>query len=222
MNFLVRKIHKYLSFFISVQLLLWTISGIYFAFNKIELVRGEQYLKKTEESYDLSIFNFKIDKASDIDFQKRLGKEIIIINSNDSVRYLDKFGMPVKKMSSIEAMESVINQTSLTPLIAEEVLNEKAGSEFRGRSLPIYRVKTKSKDDSKINVYINMYSGNVVAIRSDKWRIWDLMWSLHIMDWKERDNIDNLFLKIFSILALVSSLTGIMLFFKLDFKKSSI
>jgi len=80
MNFLVRKIHKYLSFFISVQLLLWTISGIYFAFNKIELVRGEQYLKKTEESYDLSIFNFKIDKASDIDFQKRLGKEIIIIN----------------------------------------------------------------------------------------------------------------------------------------------
>lgn len=222
MNFLVRKIHKYLSFFISVQLLLWTISGIYFAFNKIELVRGEQYLKKTEESYDLSIFNFKIDKASDIDFQKRLGKEIIIINSNDSVRYLDKFGMPVKKMSSIEAMESVINQTSLTPLIAEEVLNEKAGSEFRGRSLPIYRVKTKSKDDYKINVYINMYSGNVVAIRSDKWRIWDLMWSLHIMDWKERDNIDNLFLKIFSILALVSSLTGIMLFFKLDFKKSSI
>ena len=222
MNFLVRKIHKYLSFFISVQLLLWTISGIYFAFNKIELVRGEQYLKKTEESYDLSIFDFKIDKASDIDFQKRLGKEIIIINSNDSVRYLDKFGIPVKKMSSIEAMESVINQTSLTPLIAEEVLNEKAGSEFRGRSLPIYKVKTKSKDDSKINVYINMYSGDVVAIRSDKWRIWDLMWGLHIMDWKERDNIDNLFLKIFSILALVSSLTGIMLFFKLDFKKSSI
>ena len=222
MNFLVRKIHKYLSFFISVQLLLWTISGIYFAFNKIELVRGEQYLKKTEESYDLSIFDFKIDKASDIDFQKRLGKEIIIINSNNSVRYLDKFGMPVKKMSSIEAIESVINQTSLTPLIAEEVLNEKAGSEFRGRSLPIYRVKTKSKDDYKINVYINMYSGDVVAIRSDKWRIWDLMWGLHIMDWKERDNIDNLFLKIFSILALVSSLTGIMLFFKLDFKKSSI
>ena len=99
---------------------------------------------------------------------------------------------------------------------------KRSGSEFRGRSLPIYRVKTKSKDDYKINVYINMYSGDVVAIRSDKWRIWDLMWGLHIMDWKERDNIDNLFLKIFSILALVSSLTGIMLFFKLDFKKSSI
>ena len=40
------------------------------------------------------------------------------------------------------------------------------------------------------------------------------------MDWVERDNIDNLLLKIFSILALVSSITGVLLFFKLDVKKN--
>jgi len=39
------------------------------------------------------------------------------------------------------------------------------------------------------------------------------------MDWVERDNIDNLLLKIFSILALVSSITGVLLFFKVDVKK---
>ena len=66
MNFLVRKIHKYLSFFISLQLLLWTISGIYFAFNKIELVRGEQYLNHVETSFDLSKLNFKIEKAKEV------------------------------------------------------------------------------------------------------------------------------------------------------------
>jgi len=38
------------------------------------------------------------------------------------------------------------------------------------------------------------------------------------MDWKDRDNINNLLLKVFSILALVSSTTGLILFFKLDFK----
>ena len=36
MKLLIRKTHKYLSFFISIQLLLWTISGIYFSFNKID------------------------------------------------------------------------------------------------------------------------------------------------------------------------------------------
>ena len=72
MNFIVRKIHKYLSFFISVQLLLWTVSGIYFAFNKIELVRGEQYLKQVEQSINLSEFNFTIANASNINITKRL------------------------------------------------------------------------------------------------------------------------------------------------------
>ena len=38
-----RNLHRYLSIFVSIQLLLWTVSGIYFAYNKIELVRGEQY-----------------------------------------------------------------------------------------------------------------------------------------------------------------------------------
>ena len=39
----VRNFHRYLSIFVSIQLLLWTISGIYFAYNKIESIRGEQY-----------------------------------------------------------------------------------------------------------------------------------------------------------------------------------
>tara|TARA_Y100001935_G_scaffold34620_1_gene27705 strand:- start:633 stop:821 length:189 start_codon:yes stop_codon:yes gene_type:complete len=40
----LRKFHRYISPLIAVQLLLRTISGIYFSFNKIENVRGEQYL----------------------------------------------------------------------------------------------------------------------------------------------------------------------------------
>ncbi|MEL1231417.1 MAG: hypothetical protein VXA26_08895, partial [Candidatus Neomarinimicrobiota bacterium] len=43
MKLTLRKFHKYISLIVSIQLLLWTISGIYFSFNKIENVRGEQY-----------------------------------------------------------------------------------------------------------------------------------------------------------------------------------
>ena len=38
------------------------------------------------------------------------------------------------------------------------------------------------------------------------------MWGLHIMDWTERDNIGNIFLKIFSFIALFTAATGIILF----------
>jgi hypothetical protein len=218
MNFLVRKTHKYLSFFISLQLLLWTISGIYFAFNKIELVRGEQYLNHLETSFDLSKLEFEIEKAKEVEFKNRLGTEIVIIKTKDATRYLNMLGQPLTKISMEDAMASVLTQTTLIPFATEEIVNEKSGSEYRGRSLPIYRVKSKNAKDTELNVYINVYSAEVVAIRSNKWKIWDLMWGFHIMDWKERDNIDNILLKIFSILALVSSLTGIMLFFKIDFK----
>ena len=57
---IVRSIHKYLSFFISLQLLLWTISGIYFAFNKIEHVRGEQYRIQPSATYSLKKIEFEI------------------------------------------------------------------------------------------------------------------------------------------------------------------
>ena len=71
-KFTIRKIHRYLSIFIAIQLLLWTVSGIYFAFNKIEMVRGEQYRLPLETEY--RIF-------------KRLGQEIIETNDNGVKTY---------------------------------------------------------------------------------------------------------------------------------------
>ena len=219
MNFLVRKVHKYLSFFISLQLLLWTVSGIYFAFNKIELVRGEQYRKQVEQSINLGDFDFEIPNTTDVSIQKRLGENIAVIKVDGTTKYLNRSGESISKLTESEAMNLVISNTTLSPVLVEEIVDERSGSEYRGRSLPIYKVESKTNKDLDINVYLNVYSGEVLAIRSNQWRIWDLMWGLHIMDWKERDNISNILLKIFSILALVSPVTGVMLFFKLDFKK---
>ena len=168
-----RKIHKYLSLAISVQLLLWTVSGIYFSFNKIEDVRGNQYLKpiKTVET----------PKG--------------------------------KKISHEKAFDIIADKTYLTPISLIEITQDKAGSEYRGRDLPLYKIKASSEISEEINIYIDPFSSKIVAVRSNQWRIWDFMWGIHIMDWYERDNIDNLFLKLFSILALLSALSGIYLFF---------
>ena len=168
-----RKIHKYLSLAISVQLLLWTISGIYFSFNKIEDVRGSQYLK-----------------------------EIKVVETFKG-----------KKIEPQQALLIVTDKTFLKPISIIEITDDKAGSEYRGRSLPLYKVEAINEDNKKINVYLDPYSEKIVAIRSKQWRVWDFMWGIHIIDWNERDNIGNIFLKIFSILALLSAMSGIYLFF---------
>ena len=197
-NLTVRKIHRYLSIFIAIQLLLWTISGIYFAYNKIEMVRGEQYRLPLETEY--RIF-------------KRLGQEIIEKNENGFKTYLTyPDNLPVNNLLPNEAINIAKEKTSLNPTEVSLIETAERGAEFRGRRLPIYKVSTDTKDD--INIYIDPITGDVAAIRSDSWRAWDLLWALHIMDYQDRDNINNFLLKIFSILALVSSISGVILFFR--------
>ena len=173
----LRKLHKYISLIIATQLLLWTISGIYFSFNKIENVRGEQYLIAVTEA--LIADKSKLEK---IDFKS--------------------------------AMQIIEERTILKPQKVEIVDELKRGSEYRGRELPLYKVISLTNEGEEINVYQNPFSGEIVAIRSSQWRMWDLMWGLHIIDWVDRDNIGNLFLKIFSFIALFTSISGIILFFK--------
>ena len=219
MKSIVRNVHKYLSFSISLQLLLWTVSGIYFAFNKIEMVRGEQYILSYSYAVDLSQINLNIAEAENVRLSKRLNEEIIIITKDIGNEYLDIKGNSLDKLSTDAALKIVGNKTTLKPLNVEEIKMEKNGSEYRERPLPLYKVTSKNKANEKINVYLNVFSGEILAIRSAQWRVWDLMWGFHIIDWQERDNINNFLLKMFSILALISSLTGLLLFFKVDIKK---
>ena len=193
----IRSLHRYLSIFIAIQLLLWTVSGIYFAFNKIELIRGEQYRLPSNVEY--RIFD-------------RLGQQVIASNKDGNIVYRTyPEGNLLGKLSVEEAKLIASIKTSLEPVSAILLTESSPGSEYRGRSLPIYQITTSSKDD--INIYLDPLSGDVLAIRSNSWRMWDFLWSLHIMDYDQRDNINNFLLRLFSILALVSSISGILLFF---------
>ena len=215
---MVRSFHKYLSLAISIQLLLWTISGIYFAFNKIELIRGEQYLLEQEIS-EVSLDEMKNTfNAKNLSILKRLDQWIIKVEDGAGVYYTDLNGNKLTSLTREQVKLAVKGQTSLTPVNVTRITSSSEGSEFRGRALPLFKVTTSSEDE--INVYVDAVSGEVKAIRSDSWRWWDLLWSLHIMDYRERENIDNFLLKIFSILALISSLSGITLFF-LGLKKKN-
>lgn len=209
---MIRTFHKYLSLAISIQLLLWTVSGIYFAFNKIELIRGEQYLLNEDVSnLDLTDIKGTFNTKS-VNIVKRLDKWILRLEGETQVYYRALNGEELMELNELEAIEIVRQKTSLIPLKAVKINSQSRGSEFRGRKLPLYKVSTESEDN--INVYVGAMSGEIAAIRSDSWRTWDFMWGAHIIDYRDRDNIDNFLLKVLSILALISALSGIALFFK--------
>ena len=215
---MIRLFHKYLSLVISIQLLLWTVSGIYFAFNKIELVRGEQYLIEQKVSkLDLKEVESSFS-GKNVNFVRRLDEWIIKVETDSGFSYTDLQGQNLDELNEEEVREVVRQSTKLIPLMVQRIDKPEIRAEFRGRNLPIFKVATSTTDN--INVYVDAFTGEVTAIRSDSWRIWDFLWGAHIIDYSERENINNFLIKILSILALLSSLSGIVLFFKtFKFKK---
>jgi len=140
------------------------------------------------------------------------------VETDSGFSYTDLQGQNLDELNAEEVREVVRQSTNLKPLMAQRIDKPEIRAEFRGRNLPIFKVATSTTDN--INVYVDAFTGEVTAIRSDSWRIWDFLWGAHIIDYSERENINNFLIKILSILALISSLSGIVLFFKtFKFKK---
>ena len=143
----VRNFHRYLSIFVSIQLLLWTISGIYFAYNKIELVRGEQY--RLPKDIEYRIFD-------------RLGTSVIETIEEDKKTYQTyPEGNVVEPLTNEEAIKITAQKTTLNPIEVSLVTELYPGAEYRG-DLPVYKVTTDTKYG--IYVYVGYMTGDIGSI----------------------------------------------------------
>ena len=218
MNFnrFLRFFHKYLNLIISAQLLIWTISGLFFAYNKDSLNVSDYFLLEEDKAFVIPN-NILYPELQEINFFYRNNEIIYKIKNLSGESYFNLNGEKVKKLSLIEAEEILENKTTLFSLESIEITEESSGSEYRNLKLPIYKILSVNADGEEVNAYIDPLSGKILSLRTNKWRQWDFLWGLHIMDWTERNRIDNIFLKFFTALALLSSISGLLLFF--NFKK---
>ena len=79
----VRRWHRGIALITSVQLLLWTVSGVYFAFVDIEFVRGNQF-KTVPEPVEFSSSRFVLNpvSATQVTLLQRKPNELIPIMIN--------------------------------------------------------------------------------------------------------------------------------------------
>lgn len=82
--------------------------------------------------------------------------------------------------------------------------------EFREQPLPAWAVRFG--DDEGATAYVPADLGQVLRIRNDRWRAFDFLWMLHTMDYAGRDDFNNLALRAFSLLGLVTVGSGFVLF----------
>ena len=223
-----RKAHRWLGLIVSIQLLMWTASGLFFSIPDITDVRGEQYLTQSNSininqqarenivSISAIIDNAKVNLEANetVLLKHRAGRLIYQVEKNPPEKKLifDALtGQPMTYITSTEAISIVSARTELSPTEAVLINEPKIGSEFRGRNLPLFKV-TVTKPKKGI-VYVDPVTGEIAAIRTKLWRAWDFLWSLHIMDYQERDDFSHWLLRLFSALGVLTVLSGIILWF---------
>ena len=219
----LRVWHRRLAVVTAIQLLLWTVSGIYFAFVDITMVRGEPHrLAPETQSIDLAAFDFPVTSTSEIVIKPRLKGELVVgVTDPESglTEWLSPTGQPVTPLTAEQAISAVSSKTDIAVDVAEWVTTAAEAAEYRGRQLPLWRAY--SAESPSLRVYVDPRSGDIVAIRNLAWRAWDFLWMLHIMDYDDRDDIGTWLLKLFSVMALLTAIAGIALYVMIPWRRAS-
>jgi hypothetical protein len=231
-KYYLRKAHRYLGLFIGIQFLLWTLGGLYFSWTNIEDVRGGHLRKKSETiKIDSALISPQliIDKIKQTETTFGVAKIQLIeilekpfyeikYQTGDQHRQVIANALTGEIQSSVtkEDAEKIAAASLINPLKVKETIfltkeNISGHHEYRSGALPAWAITFDSPDE--LTVYVGAESGQIGSFRTNEWRVFDFFWMLHTMDYNERDNINNYLLRGFSILGLITILSGFLLFF---------
>ncbi|SIQ12852.1 PepSY domain-containing protein [Maribacter ulvicola] len=212
----IRKTHRYLGIFLGIQFLMWTISGLYFSWTDIDEIHGDQFKKAIPEQ---AVFSDLLG-SSQLELQKPVKTlELIEIADvpyywiNETALYNALTGVKKDEITKQEAIQ-VAERYMLADLEFDQILRiETVGAhhEYRGRPLPAYEISYKS--DENLKAYIAIKNGAFQTVRHRDWRWFDFLWMTHTMDYQGRDNFNTIVLRAFSLLGLITVLSGFLLWY---------
>jgi uncharacterized iron-regulated membrane protein len=225
---LSQKIHKWLGLLVGVQLVIWTISGFYMVVIDIDIIHGDHLVQPTAElsAENLGRFSARLPQlvktypdAQALSLVSLAGRAVVKVQTQNRTLLLDPLnGEPIAPIDS-----NRINQLAMTYYAANGVI-EKATliasnppREIGARPLPLWRIDFD--DIWGTTLYISPTSGALATRRHTLWRVFDFVWMLHIMDYDEREDVNNMLLRLVSFLAFLLVLSGVWyLYFRLNVK----
>lgn len=210
-----RSFHLYLSLLLSFQLLAWFGSGLVMSILPIDEVRGDHLKNPAPPA------QWQLASISPAEIQHHY---------TDAVFSLKQRGeLPVYQLQQGEKQQyfSAMDGQELLPLSENEVhqlaqawyrgegsfskaqLLTELPLEARGLSLPVWQIQFQDAENTVF--YLDPMLGQLLRVRTDNWRLFDFVWMLHIMDYQERDNFNHWLLIASSALALMFTLSGLVL-----------
>ena len=216
------KIHKWIGLIVGIQVMLWIAGGLYMTWYPIEVIRGEHNIREVEPP----VLNEAVGLIQVGDAIAMAGGARIV---NLNLGYM--LGDPVYRLERAEGSHMMVDARSgdiISPIPGDKAL-EIAIADFAGEAdpdaanwltetnleyrgpVPVWQVFLHDDEDTRL--YVSPDRGRVVARRTDRWRVFDFFWMLHIMDYEERTDFNNPLVIIASIIGLIASISGVLLLY---------
>lgn len=217
MNRTLYALHRWVAAAAFLQLALWTLSGCFFAVVPITTVRGGFVAGAHEALIEGPVLPIPVilatlrDQGAPTSLELRgtpSGPFYVARIAGVIVRVDARTG-GVAPVEQAEAEGIARRDQSASPGVRSASLLSEGTVEYRGKSLPAWRVALD--DAAGTVVYVDARTGDVTARRNDTWRIYDFLWSLHIMDYRDRESFNHPLIMAASALAVATVWSGLVL-----------
>ncbi|MEO6582314.1 MAG: PepSY domain-containing protein [Sphingomicrobium sp.] len=209
----MRRWHVWLGWVVGLPILLWVVTGLAMVARPIEEVRGEALLSEpTAMRMATPPAVPRIDglPIKGLALERRAaGIRWVVTLPDGSTRLADPAnGALLPPLSAADAVREVSARYTGEAKVQSATRTDAKNPpmELR-RPLAAWRVAM----DDGTHFFVDAGSGAIVARRTGWWRFYDLMWGLHIMDLKTREDAHNPLTIGFAIAALVMSLLALVL-----------
>jgi len=212
----MRKIHKWIGLLIGIQFVLWLSSGLIMSLLDHDQVQGHGYRAHATKAQPWpknalpasAVLGKGESTIQRVSSGWLLERPVYQAFNGEKTRLADALsGMTI----DIDApLASRLAQASYNgpgkaqaPLLLEHTM------EVRDHEGRLWRVDFK--DEQETTVYLSAQTGEVLEHRNRTWRLFDMVWMLHIMDYTGRKNFNNPLVITAGIGGLWLALTGIWL-----------
>lgn len=221
-------VHKWLALLVGVQIVFWVVSGFFFTLFPIEQIRSEHLVRPPETARpidttaigNLGLIRDARDRAPiKMTLEQRASGPVAVAEfaDGDPVLFDAATLRPLSPLDRTAAVNIARSHVTLASEPASATLVSSESAEYRG-ALPAWRVQFA---EDGLSVYVAANTGAVTARRSDLWRLYDALWALHIMNWRNHEDFNHPLIIAVTAITLISVIAGIVLIpYRIRFRAS--
>lgn len=213
--FWLRKTHKWLALIAGIQILIWSVSGLYMTVVDLDIIHGDHLVKqqtpkRIESSKIMPISKDIVQRLAPIQSIKLKGyfaQRVYEIRANNKITVVNAFTGEIMPSLTAKVIEQQANEIYAGEAsIAKVNFLPKYPTEIGGRNRPVWQVEYDDWLESTL--YFHPQSGRLISKRTDLWRAFDVLWLLHIMAFWDGEGHTGWLFRLFSIMSLLMAVFG--------------